>query len=87
MRRHGQLATLETATDGDMGIVIDVLTLVVGAGLSASQLVIAIAQWRQSLPSAPAVSIAQKSPDGTTLTIETSDPQALAELISALEEQ
>jgi Effector Associated Constant Component 1 len=50
VRRYGQPETPpdEDATDGQMGTGLDVLTLVLGTGLSATQLVASIIMWRAS---------------------------------------
>jgi Effector Associated Constant Component 1 len=47
VRRYGQptLLTDDTAAD-EMGTALDVLTLVLGSGLSAAQLVVSIMRWR-----------------------------------------
>jgi hypothetical protein len=54
VRRYGQPEvppdrdTADDTTDGQMGTGLDVLTLVLGAGLSATQLVASIIMWRAS---------------------------------------
>jgi hypothetical protein len=50
VRRYGRPETPpdRDTTDGQMGTALDVLTLVLGAGLSATQLVASIIMWRAS---------------------------------------
>jgi hypothetical protein len=48
VRRHGEPTTPADDTGGRMGTVMDVLTLVLGSGLSAAQLVTSIIMWRAS---------------------------------------
>ncbi len=87
VRGHGALRTTDTRPDprsGRMGAV-EVLALVLGTGLSAGQLLLAIAQWRATRPRPPAVVISIAEPDGTSVRIESDDPQALAAAARALE--
>jgi hypothetical protein len=65
---------------------IEVLSLVLGSGLSALQLALAIAQWRDSRHAAPVVTITRTRPDGVVVSVETSDPQALADAVRQLDE-
>jgi len=83
---YGDLAWGRSDKPDQMGIVIDVLTLVLGSGLSAAQLVFAIAQWWASRPVPPAVTISRGDRSGTTVRIEAATPHLLAEAVRELEE-
>jgi len=69
---------------GDLGTAVDVLQLVVGSAIALGQLVMSIAQWRQSRPDRPRVRISARRPDGVTVTIESADPDAVAEVVRQL---
>jgi len=87
VQKFGHLGRATNEDRTKMGVVLEVLTLVLGTGLSASQLVVAIAQWRASLRSGapPAVTITTLDQDGTIVRIETNDPQILADAARKLE--
>jgi Effector Associated Constant Component 1 len=85
VRVHGELGWAQVDRPGQMGILIDVLTLVVGSGLSLSQLALSIARWRTSRHPAPVVTITREVGDGTIIRIETSDPEAVANAVRELE--
>ena len=85
VRRSADLSWAKAESTQQMGVLIDVLTLVLGTGFSASQLVVAIAAWRQSRHPAPVVTISRELEDGTTISIETADPATLAQAVQALE--
>ena len=70
--------------DGTLGTTVDVLQVAVGSAIALGQLVLSIAQWRQSRHQPPRVMISAERPDGVTVTIETTDPQALAEAVRQL---
>jgi Effector Associated Constant Component 1 len=72
--------------DGALGTTTEVLQLAVGSAIALGQLVLSIAQWRQSRHQPPRVMISAERPDGVTVTIETTDPQALAEAVRQLGE-
>ncbi|HEU4423401.1 MAG TPA: hypothetical protein VFR67_12795 [Pilimelia sp.] len=72
--------------DGTLGTTVDILQLVIGSAIALGQLVLSIAQWRQSRPTAPLVLISAERPDGVTVTIESTDPQALADAVRQLGE-
>jgi len=83
-------ADLGFAPSGDpeqQGVLVDVLTLVIGTGLSAAQLCFAIAQWRATRPGAPPVSITHRAADGSVTFFESSDPDALAAAVRALDDR
>lgn len=78
------------APSGDpehQGVAIDVLTLMIGSGLSAAQLCFAIAQWRATRPGPPPVTITHRAPDGSITVFESTDPDALAAAARALDER
>lgn len=85
VRQHGKVSWSNAAPPGELGAAVDVLTLVLGTGLSALQLLLAVAQWRASRPVPPTVTITRTEPDGATVRIEATDPQALAAAAEALE--
>ena len=84
VRRHAQLRW-GGAAPGELGAGLDTLSLVLGAGFSTLQLLLAVAQWRASRPSPPTVTVTRTDPDGATVRIEATDPQALAEAARLLE--
>lgn len=84
VRHGGDLRRDATPVAGQMGAV-EVLSLVVGSGLSAAQLVVMIAQWRASRHPRPTVTISRTDTLGHTIQIQTSDPEVLAEAVRALE--
>ena len=85
VRQNADLSWAKAESTQQMGVLIDVLTLVLGTGFSASQLVVAIAGWRRSRHPAPVVTISRDLPDGTTVRIETSDREVLQRAVEALE--
>ncbi len=72
--------------DGQLGPATDILQVVVGSAIALGQLLVSIAQWRQSRPEPPRVLVSAERPDGVTVTIESSDPDALAEVVRQLGE-
>ena len=79
---------LARALDEDaeaMGALLDVLTLVIGSGLSAGQLALAVASWRDSRQPSPKVTITHTAADGATTRIEAADHAALAAALTELE--
>ena len=85
VRRSGELSWAKAESTEQMGVLIDVLTLVLGSGFSASQLIMTIANWRRSRHPAPVVTISRDVGDGRTIRIETSDPAILAQAVRELE--
>ena len=79
-----ELRYADRSTSGTMGVDLDVLTLVLSSAFSAAQLVLSIAEWRRSVPHAPAVSIVKRSPDGEVVVIGTTHPDELAEAVRVL---
>jgi len=87
VRAYGDLRWGTPEAPGHQGVLVDVLTLVVGAGLSTAQLILAVAEWRRSRPRQPVVTITRELRDGTVVRVDTYDPQALAEAVRRLEEK
>ena len=85
VRAHGDLRWGETSSQSRMGAGIEVLSLALSSLLSAGQLAIMVAQWRGSRHPAPVVTVTRELDDGTTVRIETSDPEALAWAVRELE--
>lgn len=85
VRRYGEVHWSNAAPPGELGAAIDVLTLVIGTGMSTLQLLLAVAQWRASRPVPPTVTITRTEPGGATVRIEATDPQTLAAAAEALE--
>ncbi|MDP9793734.1 hypothetical protein J2S43_002246 [Catenuloplanes nepalensis] len=78
VRTHGDLRYAETVGGNEMGVGVEMLSLIVGSGLTLVQLGLAIAQWRDTRRPAPVVTISRETDDGRTITLETSDPDAVA---------
>jgi hypothetical protein len=85
MAEHGQLRLADPDTPEHRGAAVDVLQVVVNSGLAATQLVLAVAEWRRSRPSAPAVTITRETTSGGSVRIETSDPGALEQIVRELD--
>ena len=81
----GELRFADGSKPGEMGVGLEVLTLVLSSGFSAAQLVMSIAEWRKAAPRAPAVSIIKHTPNGEVVVIATADPRELAEAVRALD--
>jgi hypothetical protein len=85
IRRHGELRLQPSGATDEMGTAVDVLTLIVGTGLSTMQLLLAIAQWRESRPKPPGVVVTRTGPDGVTVRIEAADIRHLTTSASRLD--
>jgi hypothetical protein len=85
VRTKGALSWAPSGDPEHQGILIDVLTLVVGSGLSAGQLWLALQSWRDSRPKPPTVIITHVAADGATTRIESSDQAAFLAAVRALE--
>jgi hypothetical protein len=70
--------------DEDLGTTTDVLQVIVGSAIALGQLIVSVAQWRQSRPRPPQVLVSAERPDGVTVTIASADPEALAEVVRQL---
>jgi hypothetical protein len=86
VREHGELQWADAGSPEHQGVLIDVLQLAVGSGLSVLQLALAVAQWRDSRHPRPVVTITRKLDDGRSIRIETSDPAILERVVRELEE-
>ncbi|MGC9665685.1 effector-associated constant component EACC1 [Planosporangium sp. 12N6] len=83
VRRHGQLTAVAGDTGaGQMGTALDVLTLVVGSGLSAAQLAFSIIMWRASRDQPVRVILEH---DGRAVPVDTTDPGAAEAIAAKLE--
>lgn len=85
VRQHADLTWGTTDSPEHMGVSIDVVTVLLSSGFSAAQLAFAIVQWRASRHPAPVVTITREMGDGTTVKVETSDPEALAQAVLELD--
>ena len=70
-----------------MGTLLDVLTLIIGSGLSAGQLALAVASWRDSRRPAPKVTITHTAADGSVTRIDVADHTSLAVALTELEQR
>jgi|tagenome__1003787_1003787.scaffolds.fasta_scaffold20827707_2 hypothetical protein len=86
VRVDGRLARAASDDPEDQGTLIEVLTLILGSGLSAGQLALAITEWRASRASAPVVTVVHTAPDGSTTRIESTDPEAFESALRELEQ-
>ena len=69
------------ALEGAMGGIWDTVNIVLTHATALSSLAVAVAAWRQSRPSSPPLN-AQSN--GTTVTVQTDDPEAVRRLLEAL---
>jgi hypothetical protein len=86
VREHGDLRWADAGSAEHQGVLIDVLELAIGSGLSAVQLALAVAQWRDSRHPKPIVTITREAADGTSIRIETSDPAVLERMVRPFDE-
>jgi Effector Associated Constant Component 1 len=83
VRRHGApVVPADEATTGQMGGGLEVLTLILGSGLSAAQLVASIILWRASHGRPIRVIIER---DDRRVPVDTDDPDAAATIAAELE--
>ena len=87
VRVDGRLARGGGDDPEHMGPLLDVLTLVIGSGLSAGQLALAVATWRDAHRSGPRVTITHTAADGAVTTIEAADQAGLAAALTQLEQR
>jgi Effector Associated Constant Component 1 len=87
VRVDGELAWATGADPETMGTLLDVLTLVIGSGLSAGQLALAVAGWRAAHRTAARVTITHTAADGAVTRIEAADRAALAAALTELEQR
>ena len=70
---------------GELSGAVEIISLVLGTGLSVAQLLLAVSNWRRTRPAAPAIILTRLDPDGTSVRIESSDPAAVAAAARALD--
>ncbi|MGI5243455.1 effector-associated constant component EACC1 [Dactylosporangium sp. CA-139066] len=70
---------------GELGGAVEIISLVLGTGLSVGQLLLAVSNWRRTRPVAPAVILTRIDPDGVSVRIESADPAAVAAAARALD--
>jgi hypothetical protein len=70
-------------TPGGNGL--EALHLNTGSGFSLLQLAVAIGRWREMRRPAPTVLLSRVPPDGRAVSIESTEPAVLREVIHALE--
>jgi hypothetical protein len=87
VRTHGEIARARSDDPEHQGILIDVLTAVIGSGLSAAQLWIALRSWRGSITPPPALTITHVAADGSTTKIEAATEAAFVAAVHALEQR
>ncbi|WP_213452239.1 effector-associated constant component EACC1 [Rhizomonospora bruguierae] len=85
VRRYARIQWGGAAAERELGTAVDVVSLVLGTGISTVQLLLAIAQWRASRPVPPTVTVTRTEPDGATVRIEATDAEALAAAAGVLE--
>ena len=87
IRVNGELARETVHESETMGTLLDVLTLLLGTGLSAGQLALAIAGWRETHRPPPKVTITHTAADGAVTRIEATDEAALVAALTELEQR
>ncbi|MFG2044245.1 hypothetical protein [Dactylosporangium sp. NPDC048998] len=70
---------------GELGAAVEIISLVLGTGLSVGQLLLAVSNWRRTRPAAPTVVLTRTDPDGVSVRIESADPAAVAAAARALD--
>lgn len=79
--RHGRVTDPE-----HQGVDIQALSLAVTGTLTTGNLIIQILNWLRTRPHPPAIAIIQERPNGTVVRIESSDPEAAAEVVRRLDD-
>jgi hypothetical protein len=87
VRVDGELTRAPSDDPETMGTLLDVLTLIIGSGLSAGQLALAVASWRDSRRPAPNVTITHIAADGAVTRIEAIDQPALTAALTDLQQR
>ncbi|MGW1532546.1 effector-associated constant component EACC1 [Streptomyces aureus] len=67
--------------EGDMGSAFDAVQVVVDEGFQLANLVLAVATWRRTTPAKPGVVIEH---NGVRVTVDTDDPEKIAQIAEAL---
>ncbi|WP_432989008.1 effector-associated constant component EACC1 [Dactylosporangium sp. CA-233914] len=81
---QSEIGLSTAALPGELSGAVEIISLVLGTGLSVGQLLLAISNWRRTRPEAPAVILTRTDPDGVSVRIESSDPAAVAAAARAL---
>jgi hypothetical protein len=87
VRAEGRLTRATSDDPSDQGPLIEVLSLILGSGLSAGQLALAITEWRASRAARPVVTVTHTAADGSTTRIESSDPDTFETALRALTDE
>ncbi len=87
VRVDGELARPGSDDPAAMGVLLDVLTLVIGSGLSAGQLALAVSSWRATRRPAPRIVITHTAADGAVTRIEATDQATLTAALDELEQR
>lgn len=69
---------------GSMSATMEILQFAVGNGIALAGLLVSVARWRDGRPERPAVRISAQRPDGASITLESDDPQRIAEAVRQL---
>ncbi len=84
-RRNAQLELRSIGpAEGDLGLVMEILQLVVGSGFSAAALGVSIAQWKQQLMAAGPQFSMRFEKDGKKVTVSGSNPEEIERAIQEL---
>lgn len=85
VQRDGDLRYGRATDPEHQGVDIEVLSLAIGSALTTAGLIVQVLGWRQTRPSPPAITVTQERPDGTVVRVESSDPEAAAEIVHRLD--
>ena len=85
VRVDGELARVTGDDPEAMGTLLDVLTLIIGSGLSAGQLALAVSSWREAHRPPPRLVITHTAADGAVTRIEAADRATLTAALNELE--
>lgn len=85
IQRGGDLRYGRVTDPEHQGVDIEVLSLAITSTLTTGNLVLQILNWRRTRPNPPAFTVSQERPDGTVVRVETSDPDAVAEIVRRLD--
>lgn len=77
-----ELAASQPPVPGQQGSLADMVSVVIGHGLSAASLGVAVVSWRATRPRRPVVTV--ERPDGTKITIAGDSPEEAQRLIQRL---
>jgi hypothetical protein len=85
IQRSGDLRYGRATDPEHQGVDIEVLSLAITSTLTIGDLIFQILDWRRSRPNPPTITVSQERPDGTVVRVETSDPEAAAEVVRRLD--